>query len=109
MNELFEKQISNLKEAHFHILYWAALAEGRGKEYNITNVFDDLKFIGATRTKQNAVSFVESLAALCFIGINQESNRKNIYISKHGAKALEFLIAKGSYQIKKSLFLEVAK
>ena len=109
MNDLFEKQILNLKEVHFHVLYWAALAEGKGKDYNITNIFDDLKFIGITRTKQSAVSFVESLAALCFIGINSNSNRKNIYITKHGAKALESLIAKGSFQIKKSMFLEVTK
>ena len=107
MNDLFEKQILNLKEVHFHVLYWTALAEGKGKGYNITNIFDDLKFIGLTRTKQSAVSFVESLATLCFIGINAESNRKNVYITKHGAKALEFLIAKSSYQIKKSMFLEV--
>jgi len=109
MNELLDKQISNLKEVHFHILYWTALAEGKGRVYNITNIFDDLKFIGATRTKQNAVSFVESLVSLYFIGINGEGNRKNVYITKYGAKALEFLIAKERYQIKKSMFLEVAK
>ena len=107
MNELFEKQIYNLKEVHFHILYWSALAEGKSKGYNITNIFDDLKFIGLTRTKQSAVSFVESLGALCFIGINAESNRKNVFITKYGAKALELLISKNSYQIKKSMFLEV--
>jgi hypothetical protein len=109
MNELFEKQILNLKEVHFHVLYWTALAEGRGVSYNITNIFDDLKFIGLTRTKQSAVSFVESLASLCFIGIHGEGNRKNAYITKHGAKALEYLIANNSYQIKKSMFLEVVK
>ncbi len=109
MNELFEKQIMNLKEVHFHILYWTALAEGKGQGYNITNIFDDLKFIKATRTKQSAVSYVESLVALCFIGIKGESNRKNVYITNYGAKALEYLISKNNFQIKKSMFLEVAK
>ena len=109
MNELFAKQVSSLKEVHFNILYWSALAEGKGISYNITNIFDDLKFIGTTRTKQSAVSSVESLASLCFIGINGEGNRKNVYITKHGAKALEILMTKGSYQTKKSMFLEVVK
>jgi len=109
MNELLEKQISNLMEVHFHILYWTALAEGKGTGYNITNIFDDLKFIGMTRTKQSAVSFVESLTALCFVGINGAGNRKNVYITKYGAKALEQLISNNNYQIKKSMFLEVAK
>ena len=85
------------------------MAEGKKQKYNITNVFDDLKFIGATRTKQSAVSYVESLVSLCFLGVGEESNRKNIYITKHGAKALEFLISKKVYQIKKSMFLEVTK
>lgn len=106
MDELFEKQINSLKEAHFHILYWTAMGEEMNHKYNITNVFDDLKFIGATRTKQNAVALVESLSVLCFIAINGESNRKNIYITKYGAKVLEFLMVKRDYKIKKSMFLE---
>ena len=107
MNELLEKQILNLRETHFHIMYWAAMAEEREVLYNITNIFDDLKFIKFTRTKQSAVAFVEALSALCFITVNGESNRKNIYITKYGARALEYLLSNNSYKIKKSLFLEV--
>ena len=109
MNELFEKQVNNLKETHFHILYWTAMAEEKGALYNITNVFDDLKFIKSTRTKQSAVAYVEALAALCFIAINGDSNRKNIYITKYGAKTLEYLISNNLYKIRKSLFLEESK
>ena len=109
INELFENQILNLKEAHFHVLYWAAMAEEKDIFYNITNIFDDLKFIKATRTKQSAVAFVEALAALCFITINGESNRKNIFITKYGARALEYILSKNIYKTKKSLFLEVSK
>jgi hypothetical protein len=109
MKELFEQQLLNLKEPHFHVLYWSAKAEEKGQKYNITNVFDDLKFVGCTRTKQSAVSFVDSLFVLCFIGVAGESNKKNISITKFGAKALEFLLSNNKYKIKKSLFLEGVK
>lgn len=109
MNDLFEEQSSLLKEPHFFVLYWTAKAEEKGIKYNITNVFDDLKYIGATRTKQSAVSFVESLHSLCFVGISGEGNRKNLYITKYGAKALEYLISNTNYKPKKSLFLEGSK
>ncbi|MCF7791871.1 MAG: hypothetical protein K9L78_01005 [Victivallales bacterium] len=109
LNELLENQILNLKKPHFHILYWTAMAEEKGVLYNITNIFDDLKFIKATRTKQSAVAYVEALASLCFITINSESNRKNIYITKYGARALEYLLSKQIYKTEKSLFLEVSK
>ena len=109
MTELFEEQCSMLKEPHFLILYWTAKAEEKGVKYNITNIFDDLKYIGATRTKQSAVSFVDSLYSLCLVGISGEGNRKNLYISKHGAKALEYLLSNTNFKPKKSLFLEVSK
>ena len=109
INELLEKQILNLKASHFHILYWAAMAEEKEVLYNITNIFDDLKFIKATRTKQSAVAYVEALSALCFVSINGESNRKNIFITKYGARALEYLLSNNSFKINKSLFLEVSK
>jgi len=109
MKELFEQQAERLKEAQFYILYWAAKAEELSRKYNITNVFDDLKFIGSTRTKQSAVSYVESLNALCFLNISGESNSKNIYITKYGAQALEYLLSVKHFQIKKSYFLEVMK
>ncbi len=109
MDKLFESQISGLRETHFLILYWSALAEEKGIKYNITNVFDDLKYQGITRTKQSAVSYVDSLHYLCFIRRAEESNRKNIYISVNGAKALEYLVSKKVFQPKESMFLEVTK
>ncbi len=109
MKELFEQQILILKETHFHVLYWSAKAEEKGQKYNITNVFDDLKFAGCTRTKQSAVSFVDSLSALCFINVAGDSNKKNISITKFGAKALEYLVSNNKFKIKKSLFLEGVK
>ena len=109
MKELFEQQILNLKEPHFHVLYWSAKAEEKGQKYNITNVFDDLKFANCTRTKQSAVSYVDTLSVLSFVVVAGESNKKNISITKHGAKALEYLLSNDKYKIKKSLFLEGVK
>lgn len=106
MKELFEKQISQLKEAHFLILYWTAKAEEKNIKYNITNIFDDLKYAGATRTKQSAVCFVEALSVLCFVDVTGEGNRKHLYISPFGAKALEYLLSESKFKIKKSMFLE---
>ncbi len=107
MENLFNKQIVKLKEHHFHILYWAAQSEVCKKKYNITNIFDDLKINGITRTKQNAMAYIEALDSLCFIETKDESNRKNIYITEAGEHALEELVKNNNYNIKKSIFLEV--
>ena len=105
MEELFLKQLDKIKRHHFLILYWAAEAEVRGVKYNITNVFDDLKMIGVTRTKQSAMAYVEVLDALCLVNVREESNRKNIYISEYGEKALEELVKNRSFEVEKSNFL----
>lgn len=107
MDNLFQEQIDHLEEAHFLVLYWGAAAEDRGVKYNITNCFDDLKFQGITRTKQTATSVLDALEKLRFIDIRDEGNRKNIYITHYGAKALETLVLKQVYSPKKSIFLEV--
>ena len=91
------------------ILYWCAQAEGRSLKYNLTNCFDDLKSAGITRTKQTAIAAVESLATLCFVDLKDEGNRKNIYITHHGAKALEYLLTNSMFHSKPSSFLEDAK
>ncbi len=106
MKELFKKQTEQLRESHFLILYWIAKAENANTKYNITNLFDDLKFAGLTRTKQNAVAYVEALCALCFINLLIEQNRKNLYITRYGAKALELLVKQRLYSTKPSHFLE---
>ena len=106
MKDLFENQVSQLKEAHFLILYWTAKAEEKNAKYNITNIFDDLKYSGATRTKQSAVAFVEALSLLCFVDVAGEGNRKHLYITPFGAKALEHLVSNSKFKIKKSMFLE---
>lgn len=106
MNELTQKQVDGLEDAHFQILYWTAVAEDRGVCYNITNVFDDLKYSGLTRTKQSAVSYIDVLRFLQFIEVKEEGNRKNLYISKEGAQALERLINQNEFTIKNSLYLE---
>jgi hypothetical protein len=105
MKDLFEEQLKKLKRHHFLILYWAAEAEVNGVRYNITNVFDDLKMAGITRTKQSAVSYVETLDALCLITVKEESNRKNIYLSSYGETALEKLVTEKSFEILKSNYL----
>lgn len=103
---LYDEQVEHLSEAHFLILYWAAQSEGSGIRYNITNCFDDLKAHSITRTKQTAVASVEALASLRFIELREEGNRKNIYITTYGAKALETLVLARSYTPKPSSFLE---
>ncbi len=105
-SQLFTEQVDKLQESHFLVLYWAAMAEGKKHKYNITNCFDDLKQLGITRTKQNAVALAEALAALCFVDFRDEGNRRNIYITRHGAKALEALVLKGVYNPRNSPFLE---
>ena len=73
--------------------------------YNITNTFDDMKRLGITRTK-HCGAIVESLAALCFIEIREERNRKNIFITTYGAKALEALVLSGRFVPRASGYLE---
>lgn len=107
MADLFKEQVLHLSEAHFLVLYWVARAEDRKTRYNITNCFDDLKFLNITRTKQNAVAVIDSLAALRFIDIRDEGNRRNLYITEHGAKALEMLVLQQAFTAKQSAFLEV--
>ncbi len=109
MEELLNNQIERLEEAQFLILYWAAQAETLNIKYNITNVFDDLKDLKITRTKQSATSYIEGLYMLCFINVVEESNRKNIYISEYGAEALERLVNSKKVKVQSSRFLEVNK
>lgn len=104
--ELFNEQVAKLQEGHFLVLLWAARAEDRKVKYNLTNGFDDLKFHGITRTKQSAVAVIEALAALCFIQLRGEGTRRNIYITPHGAKALETLVLDNRYHQRHSAFLE---
>ena len=104
--QLFDEQVAHLGEAHFLVLYWAARSEGAGVRYNITNCFDDLKHHHLTRTKQTAVAVIEALAALRFVDLREEGNRKNLYITTYGAKALEALVLGGRFAPKKSAFLE---
>jgi len=104
--DLFVEQVEHLFESHFLVLYWAAQAEDRKIKYNITNAFDDLKSAGITRTKQNAVAILDALAALRFIQIRGEANRRHIYISPYGGKALEFTVVKNKFKPRKSAFLE---
>lgn len=107
MDQLFKEQIANLQESHFLVLSWVAKAEDRRLKYNITNCFDDLKFLRITRTKQTATALVEALQALRFLDIRDEGNRKNMYITPYGARALESLVLQGIYAPRKSAFLEV--
>ena len=109
LRNLFLEQVTHLGEHHFLVLYWSTQAEGKGVRYNLTNCFDDLKYSGITRTKQNAVATVDALAALRFIEIRDEGNRKNIYITPYGAKALETLVLQRTFGPKKSAFLEGAR
>jgi len=106
MKDLFEEQVENLSEAHFLVLYWAAQGEGRQAKYNITNCFDDLKHCGITRTKQTAVAAVEALNALRFVTLRGEGNRRNLYISRHGARALEALVLRQKFTPRSSAYLE---
>jgi hypothetical protein len=104
--DLFGQQVARLTDAHFLVLSWAATAEDRKTRYNITNAFDDLKFLAITRTKQNAVAVIEALAALCFVDLRGEGNRRNLYITAHGARALERLVLSRRFNPRASAFLE---
>ena len=106
LENLFRDQVAHLALSHFLVLYWVASAEDRRLRYNITNCFDDLKLRGITRTKQNAVSIIDSLSALRFVEIRDEGNRKNLYITPYGAKALEALVLDARFVAQTSPFLE---
>ena len=106
LEHLFELQTRALHEAHFLVLYWATRGEDLGCRYNLTNCFDDLKRLGITRTKQTAVALIESLTALCFLEIREERNRKHIFITKYGARALQALVLSGRFQAQASAYLE---
>lgn len=108
MSALFHEQIGHLRQPHFLLLYWCATAEDRGRQYNQTNAFDDLKSLGVTRTKQNAVAIIEALEALRFLDVRGEGNRKNLYITDHGARALETLVRGGTFTLHSSTFLEAS-
>ena len=108
-DDLLQDQLNRLGEGHFLILSWCTFCEDKTVKYNITNCFDDLKSAGITRTKQTAVSLVETLWALCFVDIRDERNRKNIYITPHGAKALAHLVKSDRYKLKLSSYLEDLK
>lgn len=104
--DLFELQLSRLSEEHFLVLLWATMCEDSKLKYNITNCFDDLKYSGITRTKQTAVAVVEGMRLLCLIDIKDERNRKNIYISSFGARALQRLLELNQFKPKASAYLE---
>ena len=106
MKNLFTEQVRGLDERHFLVLYWVAQAEDRALRYNITNCFDDLKFHGITRTKQTAVATVDALHYLRFLELREEGNRKNLYITEYGAKALESLALQRTFEPRTSVFLE---
>ncbi|NMA42596.1 MAG: hypothetical protein GX946_04355 [Oligosphaeraceae bacterium] len=103
---LFEQQVDFLSEPHYLLLLWSAKAEDRSLKYNLTNFFDDLKHLGITRTKQTAVALTEALAGLRFIDIRDESNRKNLYISRYGALALARLVESRRFESRHSSYLE---
>ena len=105
-SDLFESQVSGLGEAHYLLLLWSARSEGSSLKYNLTNFFDDLKHLGITRTKQNAVAVTEAMASLCFIELRDERNRKNIYTTRHGARAVARLVESRRYEAKSSAYLE---
>ena len=107
--DLLQDQLNRLGEGHFLILSWCTWCEGQSVKYNITNCFDDLKSVGITRTKQTAMSLVETLWSLCFVDIRDERNRKNIYITPHGGKVLEYLVKSKRYKLKSSSYLEDLK
>jgi hypothetical protein len=108
-DDLLQDQLNRLGEGHYLILCWCTFCEDNSVKYNITNCFDDLKRAGITRTKQTAMSFVDTLWALCFVDVRDERNRKNIYITPHGAKALEHLVKSKRFNLKPSSYLEDLK
>lgn len=104
--QLVNEQLANLQQSHFLVLYWLAQAEDKRQSYNVTNCFDDLKDLGITRTKQNAVAIITALRALRFVDSEDRGNRRNLYITRYGARALEYLVSHRHYTPKPSPFLE---
>lgn len=107
LKDLLQLQISRLGYSHFLVLYWCAIGEGMGAKYNITNCFDDLKHCSVTRTKQTAVSVIETLHALGYVDVRDEHNRKNIYITHWGAKALQQLVLGKRFEVQESIYLTI--
>lgn len=100
-------QVKRLEEPHFLILLWCSRANYLKKDYNITNVFDDLKRHNLTRTKQNAVSYIEGLHLLSYIDILSKSNKKNLLVTNLGLEVLSSLVKEDKFSIeKKSIYLE---
>ena len=106
LRDLLQLQVSRLGYGHYLVLYWCAQGEGMSVKYNITNCFDDLKHCGVTRTKQTAVGVIETLHVLGYVDVKDERNRKNIYITRWGAKALQQLVLSNRYETKESLYLK---
>lgn len=104
LDKLFDRQVGNLDQAHVNLLYWSAMAEDRKTRYNITNAFDDLKYLQLTRTKQAVYAYIEALRVCCLIDIREEGNKKNLYITQYGARALETLVNQG-FTLQPSHFL----
>ena len=103
--QLYELQLSRLGEEHFLALYWATVSEYKSLAYNITNYFDDLKHLGLTRTKQTAMAAIEAMRLMGFIDLRDSRNRKNIFITRFGANALQRLV-KRNFKSKPSEYLE---
>jgi len=104
--ELYELQLARLGEEHFLALCWATVSEYKSLDYNITNYFDDLKHLGLTRTKQTAMAAIEALRLLGFVDLRDSRNRKNIFITRFGANALQRLVKTGHFKSKPSDYLE---
>ena len=109
MNEkdsFIQEQVGRLDQIHFLIMYWAARARDLKKDYNVTNVFDDLKAQHLTRTKQSAVSFIESLYHLAYIDLLMKANKKTLYLREEGLAVLELLVRQKKFNFKQSQYLE---
>jgi hypothetical protein len=52
------------------------------------------------------VASVEALSALRFLSLRGEGNRRHLYITRYGARALEALVRRQAYTPKPSAFLE---
>ncbi len=104
--QLYELQLSRLGEEHFLALYWATVSEYKSLAYNITNYFDDLKHLGLTRTKQTAMAAIEAMRLMGLIDLRDSRNRKNIFITRFGANALQRLVKDRNFKSKPSEYLE---
>lgn len=104
--KLYELQLSRLGVEHFLALYWATVSEYKARAYNITNYFDDLKHLGLTRTKQTAMAAIEAMRLLGLIDLRDSRNRKNIFITRFGADALQRLVKERNFKSQPSEYLE---